>query len=667
MNTGLQPGPLLDRYDHVSEVWWQLELSKREIMNCTLKNLTTVITVSIILILSSNAIKVKAQAGINSIDIANHRMDDPRIPLTFHDSGVYGGWNEYWMRDDFPFNVLIVQAWVRPEGNISSHGQGNLSWGQWLQQARAKGKRVVADITPVGIKTARDPLAYYKNALDNFMKGVDPKQLFCISLGEENIYWNGHAELLKQMYAYAKQKYNIPVYQWYSPGAKPPGFGWPNLPADGWITDEYAHDGPSFERFIRSYAIHQLPLLQIVWAAPMMTDFNWKTAGDPAFDWQIEVCRKYNIPVAYFTWEGHGNVWGWSDNAGPLSKSVFQRAVEASRRAASADIDAYQQTWDSMPTLSPQPMIYSDGQSASFAENFLQSGGLTAKGAVIQGFRDVCWNGGPLELWPREKASASATLLYPLHSEFPLNGVHVELKGEINPKLKGSITVATSIDGQTWSQKYPLQSNGTLNIGVANADNLPVQNLWVRISLAGEAQRLGDVPASIDFFNVSGHFNEPALRQVELYAVAGKPIEWQFTPDSSLLFTAEIENEKELEFNGDGIATHGVAGHINHVIIRQKFVSNVGIKLRTVTSVNDADQKNFGATNALGISLDGKNIIWEKTTSGVAKAGELSLQLADDPRFQNIKEFWIYLEMSNTSGINTNTSNKITHLTIEAN
>jgi hypothetical protein len=638
-------------------------------MNHLLKKNWTALLIAVVAISTTVLITTKNSiAQTSSVkEMPGHQLDDPRTPLTFHDSGVYDGWNEYWLRDDFPFNVLIVQAWTKPDGAIDSHGQeGKSTWGQWLQRARAKNKRVIADITPKDIKTAKDPLAYYQKALDTFMKGVDENQLFAISLSEENIYWNGHEELLKKVYAYAKEKYHVPVYQWYSPYARPPGFGWPNLPADGWITDEYAHAGPSYETFIRSYAIHQLPLIQIVWAEPMMTTFDWATKGDPAFDWQIAICRKYNIPAAYFLWEGHGNIWGWSDNAGPLSKSVYLRAVEAAQRATSTNPTPYQQIWDSIPTLQPQSMVYAENHTASFEEDFLQSGGLTAKGAVIQGFRDVRWNGGPLELRPREKSSASATLLYPLHSKFPLNDVRVELKGKVIPQLQGSIAVATSIDGQTWSPEHQLDSTGILTTGLANQDNKPIQNLWIRISLTGKIEDVGDIPASIDSFTVSGHFSDPAERQVSLYAIPGKPMQWQSTPDSSLLFTSDIKNRKELEVSGNGIGTHGVAGHANHVVLYQKFISNVGLNLNEITSINTADQKNFGATNTLGISLDGKNILLQKSTSGIAKASKLSLELADDPRFQNVKEFWIYLEMSNLSGVKTGTTNKITGLTIQA-
>lgn len=283
--------------------------------------------------------KAPAKAIATSATI---KLPAAREPLTFKDSGIYGGWTEYWLSDECPFNFFIVQAVIDENGNVNSHGQEKEStWAKWLQRSRAKGKRIIADIMPNDWAEAKDPVAHFKKGLDAFMAAVDQNELYAITLGEENIYWDGHEEILKQLYAYAKSKYNVPVYQSYSPYAHPPGFGWPNLPADGWMIDEYARGGASFEEFVRSYSIQQVPIVQIVWAAPLMRDFDWNKAGDPAFDWQVAVGRKYNIPTSYFAWEGRGNTWGWSPEALPLTKSVFERAKEWSRRAAVTDIKPY--------------------------------------------------------------------------------------------------------------------------------------------------------------------------------------------------------------------------------------------------------------------------------------------------------------------------------------
>ena len=61
----------------------------------------------------------------------------PREPLTFRDMGLYGGWNEYWLKDDCPFDFFIVQA-VMSGDKISGHGQEGATWNEYLMSARTK-------------------------------------------------------------------------------------------------------------------------------------------------------------------------------------------------------------------------------------------------------------------------------------------------------------------------------------------------------------------------------------------------------------------------------------------------------------------------------------------------------------------------------------------------
>lgn len=591
-----------------------------------------------------------------------------RQPLTFHDSGVYGGWNEYWLSDECPYNFFIVQAVVREDGQLTSHGQvKGMTWEKWLLQARAKGKRIIADVMPDGWAEAKDPLAQFKKGLDGFMNAVDESQLYAITLGEENIYWDGHDKILQEMYAYAKQKYDVPVYQSYSPYAHPPGFGWPHLPADGWMIDEYAHGGASFEEFVRSYAVHQLPIVQIVWAAPVMRDFDWVKAGEPAFDWQINVGRKYNIPTSYFAWEGRANTWGWSPEALPITKSVFERAKEWSRRAARTDLTSYVNLWDDIPSLKPQPFTYLPDKTATFKEDFLTGGGLVSKGAVVQGFRDVRWDGGPLELRPRKSGAASAVLQYPLRSDFPLSDLKVQVTGRTTASTKGSLTVAVSNDGMKWSQAQPIPASGELLLSLNNDTRfLQCNGVWVRVEMKGTAQKTGDILASIDGIQVTGRFQQPPTREIKLESAPSKPLLWDADMNGSLTYTAHIENAANLISERGFLGTHGTEGYTNTAILRQKFVCVDGLDLDKIISKNTADQANYGATNGLGISLDGETVLVENKTSGSVTNAELALDLSADTRFDDVKEFWIHLTMTNASGVKTGLTNRITSLHIEA-
>jgi len=604
------------------------------------------------------------------------RLPGPREPLTFHNMGAYGGWNDYWLSDDCPFDFFIVQAWVTPKKETQAHGMsGESTWGQWLKRAREQGKRVVAVVTPVGWKEAKDPLAYFKAGIDLFMQQVDENLLYAVTLDEENIYWNNHAELLRKLYRYTKENYNVPVYQWWSPYAGPPGFGWPNLPADGWLIDEYAHGDVSFEYFIRSYVVHQLPVIQIVWAAPLMTAFNWEKAGDPAFDWQLRVARKYDIPSSFFLWEGHGNIWGWNPKALPASKDVYERAVEWTRRAAGSRLEPYRATWDDMPSLQPCLLICSKSGTMSFEEDFLNSGGLVAKGAAIKGFRDLRWDGGPLELRPRHPGAATATLLYPLRCEFPAKRLYVAVSGQIVPALAGRVEVSASPNGKDWIPAVVMSARGTVTLDLSGYKRFRMtRNVWVRIVLSGGAQTVGDVPAAIEAIKVSGQFVPPTTKEIRLQVVPGIPVRWATDfSGGSTLFTADVDNQNEFELGSGFIGTHGVSGYVNKVVsgyvnkvtVRQKFVADNDIALQRIVSTNYADQQNSGATNSLGISLDGNNVLAEQSTSGKANGAQLILDLTQDQRLRSVREFWVHLTMNCSCGVKTGTTNRITKLIVE--
>jgi hypothetical protein len=132
-----------------------------------------------------------------------------------------------------------------------------------------------------------------------------------------------------------------------------------------------------------------------------------------------------------------------------------------------------------------------------------------------------------------------------------------------------------------------------------------------------------------------------------------------------VLFSAEVDNARELDWAGNGIATGGVDGYANQVTIAQKFVCDSGIDLQRIVTRNHADEANFAATNSLGVSLDGKTVLVEKATTGRANGDELVLELGEDRRFAGVREFWVHMTMRNGCGIMTLGTNRITELRIE--
>lgn len=181
-------------------------------------------------------------------------------------------------------------------------------WRSNLARARKSGKSIIADLcrvrptdVPATKEYSRLETDFWFSAIDRFLSNVPVDELYAVTLGEENIFWDGRHQMLAELYQRVKTKYpTLPVSHWYSNTGRAsgtPGFSWPWLPADGWLMDEYVPDATDFEQLVRRTRPLGCPLVQIAYAAP---ENHFGPVHRSIFDGQVRVARQYDVPLAFF-------------------------------------------------------------------------------------------------------------------------------------------------------------------------------------------------------------------------------------------------------------------------------------------------------------------------------------------------------------------------------
>jgi hypothetical protein len=384
----------------------------------------------------------------------------PREPLTFANVGLYGGWNEYLVSKESPFDFLIIQANVI-DGKVETwrwHSKGDtFSWNDFLKLARANGKRVIADVDVIitdetGQKQSFPnlynsdkiknplPIERFLEMFDRFFEEVDEEELYAITIAEEHVFWNGQQERLEHAYDYLKKKYDIPLYQWYTPSqtGATPGHNYPNVRADGWMVDEYWLQKPAIEIAMRMYTILQKPAFQIVWAAPDMPTLPW---SERTFWDQYETCRKYNVPIAFFCWRGEDktpatDTWGWYPNTTPEMRRVFEDFCVHAARLAKALPPVSRSEWDLVPLGQKQVKLTVDEtrkDHAVYQETFEKPRDITLwLDTTITGFSNLKWDSSPIQLKPRVAGDATSTIRYCFDSPQKIKSIRAEITGELS-------------------------------------------------------------------------------------------------------------------------------------------------------------------------------------------------------------------------------------------
>jgi hypothetical protein len=235
---------------------------------------------------------------------------EPDESLHDSDLGVYGSaWMPWLKQHDRSFDFVVYQFGPgRPLATIAED----------LHIAADSGLRVVLSPKLPDMDKSEPVSARGQSVLLSVQRVLDTivdTPVAAITIGDENIFWDDMSSVLSEAYELLRSEYpERSFYQWYSPSRKMniPGIQWPDLPADGWVFDQY-HYGPEFYReFVQGLSRKQLPLVSIIWASPMWQPGSqqpekngdwWETRGWERFYDQLKVNRANNIPTAFYLYE----------------------------------------------------------------------------------------------------------------------------------------------------------------------------------------------------------------------------------------------------------------------------------------------------------------------------------------------------------------------------
>jgi hypothetical protein len=441
-----------------------------------------------------------------------------RQPLTYKDSGIYGWWQPYFWEG--PFDFVVTQAIVVPGDFTGSEGTNNATdlehikvWNENLMKARAAGKRVLAVCSP---GQGRPFTEEYFQHLEQFLANVNTEELYAISLGEENISASDWVAALTDGYHRIKKQYpDLPIYQFYSCYSRAdarPGFEWPLLPSDGWLSDEYVATPDDFEQAVRRYRMLGKPFVNIIWAAPFYSSSRQTSVPyhQSIFDGQLRVSEKYNVSTAYFCWDGPiGRFWSWHEQGEQENKDVFKLILDSIARAKTLP-DTKVNDWDDASKPAPT-VLNEDGDNAfSYRESYDLWTGLPGSNppplddfmsrSQICGLRQMTCPQDPSRIVVSADGEKPVDAAITNHWTAP-EGQSLRLKASAQVMVEpgSEVILEVSPNGYDWIARASTKESSTLTV------DLPAEQaeVYTRLRIIGNASA-GKALGSIDWIEVRG-------------------------------------------------------------------------------------------------------------------------------------------------------------------
>lgn len=497
----------------------------------------------------------------------------------------------------------------------------------------------------------RDIEVYWER-LDTFLSKVDVGLLPGIVLAEENVHYGGRPEVLAELYRRVKKKYDVPVWQWWSPMTAVPGSGgW--IPSDGWIADPYFKGGKEFRRFARKYVITGLPFMLMPWAAQMdmekgLTEEQWRANND-----QLDVAVEFNLPVAFFWVYGTSCHFG-SDRGEPEN--------EIGR------INHW--VWDYIERVRKLPEDYAGLPSADLGEGDALEIGPDAEGSFVYtddfstskcvdeasmtGFRDFVLDGRRLSARGFGGRPVDASLVYHFTGDFNANHPAVYVNAIVSSELDAKVSVALSADGTNWTHETATgdSADGSVQVactGEGDSRFANVREFWARIHLSGKPGSKERPPVQLEDLRIEARVEPPADARVSLKASPEMPGRVFYADDfrtRKYLFSTTRMHDEHLEWSDGSLAVRLRPGGSNPALVWQ-VVADRPVKEIAVRLEGRANGRHLGSSLSLDVSLDGAtwlhgiNTSDQETDANGWAAKGLSIDLSEDSRFEGIKRFFV--------------------------
>ncbi len=485
-----------------------------------------------------------------------------RTPLTYKDSGLYCNL-QFWhvtkpetdgitsmltderaATGDSPWTFYITQGAAARHADL-------------VRKMAANGKKVIVR-ADIGHMKANPSVDEMEKSLVKLLTDIDPDWLYAITLGEEQVYWDGWDKALTELYHRAKKRWpKLPVYQWWTPMAVPntrEKSGWTALPADGWVIDLYGMTRQAFEKKVVTALETGKPLIHIVWSSPDWPNYSgaksWDEGGRKIFDDQLDVCRAHNVPVAHFCTQDAVRVdgkmladirWGWHSVSPVVRDWYRQIEVMAENNKRLPDTAVGYRTLDKRlfdwahANDSPQGLTFSlDDQKRKQINARIPLDRVPLKegehavdvGEASKYFRLTCSldstaadlkeGMGVVGVAGR---TAGATLTFKLEPLQPLSNLTVTGDIYAHRSLGGSASIASSADGVNWSEPEttkPEETNHSPTVRRRGdqskaASEFSQEPVWIRVRLNSGSGVVTDTAASLSALVVSAAV-EPMLK-----------------------------------------------------------------------------------------------------------------------------------------------------------